>query len=399
MTATTIAYASRGLAMLLIDSLAGFAGSRALSAERAKVLVVRLDGIGDFTLWLDAVQSLPKLFPPATYSLTLVANSAWAPLATRLALFDEVIPLDREAFVTDFKYRYSFLRTLRQRGFIIALQPTYSRELFLGDSVVRLSGAKVRIGLDGDRINTGSLGKRLGDRWYTRLIQTGGPTEMELVRNASVVRQLGDQTFRADIPKFPPLSLETEPVTSPYFVVHPGAGIAAKRWPAERFAAIVNLMHNLIPSLHGIICGGADDWAIGEEIRRASKAPLVNSCGATSISQMAGIIAGASLMIGNDTGAVHVAVATGTPAVCILGSGEYGRFFPYRTETGNTASLLRCVGDVSDCAGCGWYCRYADHTSEPSPCICRIGVEEVWTNVLSLLMKVTDSSQVHNEFT
>jgi len=58
--------------------------------------------------------------------------------------------------------------------------------------------------------------------------------------------------------------------------------------------------------------------------------------GKTTIAQLVELIRNASLLIGNDSAAIHMAAATQTPSVCILGGGHYGRFLPYQPESRET---------------------------------------------------------------
>jgi len=368
------------------DSLVRLFSRAPTPSGRQKVLIVRLDGIGDFILWLDAVRALSCIFPPEDYSITLLANSTWAPLAMQLNVFEEVIPLDRQSFVRDMSYRFNLGHRLRRMGFSVVFQPTYSREFFLGDAVVRICGAQSRIGLDGDRINTGLWGKRIADRWYSRLIATDGPREMELLRNARVVRELGCKEFLAALPRLTATRKAKELSRVPYYVLHPGAGIPTKRWPPERFAALATLVHS-VGGLQGVICGSADDREIGQLISSATSVPLINACGTTTIIELVDIIANATFLVGNDTGALHIAAATGTPAVCILGAGEQGRFFPYKCETAKASNLMMIISHSFSCSGCGWYCEFDMRPGMPAPCVDAISTDEVWQALRDLVDK------------
>jgi ADP-heptose:LPS heptosyltransferase len=394
MVLNSVRTASQCVMLYWCDSLVRLISLASTPSGRQKVLIVRLDGIGDFILWLDAVRALSCIFPPEDYSVTLLANSAWAPLAMQLKVFEEVIPLDRQSFVRDISYRFSMGRRLRRMGFSLVFQPTYSREFFFGDAIVRICGAQSRIGLDGDRINTSLWGKRIADRWYSRLIATGGPGEMELLRNARVVRELGCKEFLAALPQLSVTHKAKELKRAPYYVLHPGAGIPTKRWPPERFAALATLVHDAV-GLRGIICGGADDREIGQFICDATSAPLINACGTTTITELVDIIANATFLVGNDTGALHIAAATGTPAVCILGAGELGRFFPYKCEAVEASSLMTIISHGFSCSGCGWFCEFDLHPGMPAPCVVALSTEEVWKalkNLVGMNIYVDDPS-------
>src|SRR5689334_14397281 len=86
---------------------------RRTPGERTPVLVVRLDAIGDFVLWLDAARGLRCLYPANRYRLVLVGNALWTELAAVQPLFDEVIPIDTTRLNADGGYRRSTWRLIR----------------------------------------------------------------------------------------------------------------------------------------------------------------------------------------------------------------------------------------------------------------------------------------------
>ena len=106
--------------------------------------------------------------------------------------------------------------------------------------------------------------------------------------------------------------------------------------------------------------------------------------GQTTLWELAGLLRQSRLTISNDTGAVHIASAVGTPTVCILGGGHFGRFVPYPELAGQT-NYLKVVFHKMPCYGCNWECVYHIKEGEPAPCISNISVDAVWNEVKSLL--------------
>src|SRR6185369_12192502 len=107
------------------------------STAKAGVVVIKLDAIGDFILWLDSAKELKRIYPAR--KITLIANTVWADLAESLPYWDEVwsvnVPPLRETRYSS--YRARLLRTIRGRNFDVAVQPTYSREFLVGDALIR----------------------------------------------------------------------------------------------------------------------------------------------------------------------------------------------------------------------------------------------------------------------
>src|SRR5579864_284358 len=118
---------------------AAFRAGRGAAINHERILVVRLDGIGDFILWLDAARQLRRKYPAGSYRITLVANRLWAALAREQPYFDEVWEIDLKRFVLNPGYRYRILRRLAAAGFGMAINPTFSRDFLWGDAMMRVS--------------------------------------------------------------------------------------------------------------------------------------------------------------------------------------------------------------------------------------------------------------------
>lgn len=229
-------------------------------ADRQRILVARLDGIGDFIVWLDAARALRELYPKEQYTITLLANQDFASLAQALPHFDEVWELDRRRFFRDPLYRWGILRKVRKGQFGLVLQPTHSRTFWLEEAIIRVTGAPERVGSAGDASNMTGAQKRMSDRRYTRQIAVSPPPVMELDRNAEFVRGLGLANFRASLPQLPPLAQETRVLPENYFVLFPGGGWAGRLWPAEKFAIIGQRTAD-VTGWTGVICGGPGEVA------------------------------------------------------------------------------------------------------------------------------------------
>ncbi len=372
--------------LLCIDSLAGLSSLPNRIPGKKRVLIVRLDRIGDFVLWLDAARHLRTLYPTDTHEITLLGNDPWTSLAQDLGIFDAVWPLKRTRFTRNPVYRVKMLSRVRAARFDIVIQPTYSRELNFGDAVVRQSVAEAKVGFEGDFSNITPWQKRIGDRWYTRLIPATAIPVMELVRNAEFLRGLGLAEVKAAPPRLPFVQLPLEGVKEPYVVLFPGASQPIRQWPLERYISLAQRIHDKY-AWSVVLCGGQEDALLGKAVEMACSFPVRNKIGETTLSQLASLIAGASLLIGNETSAIHIAAAVSTPSVCIAGGGHYGRFVPYRVEEGSTDRLPVVVVSKRDCFGCNWTCIYRVDEQESAPCIRDISADDVWKEMMSVVEK------------
>lgn len=108
-------------------------------------------------------------------------------------------------------------------------------------------------------------------------------------------------------------------VPRPLVVLCPGANRTAKRWPAERFAAVADEL----ATRHGlavVATGSPAERPVIARVMAAARTPVVDLIGqGVTLGALKGIIAEARLMITNDTGPRHIAAALGTPTVSLFG--------------------------------------------------------------------------------
>jgi len=337
------------------------------SKRKDELLIVRLDLIGDFVIWLDSARAYRGLYP--NHKIVLFANSVWAELATQFDYWDEVIFVDVSRLRSNDTYRLKQLFNIHRRGFNVAIQPTYSRE-YVADLVIRSTGANKRIGARGNLSNITLEKKALSDKWYTQLLNLNDHPEIELNLNADFVRALGAKDFISALPVIDQQFklADNLQINEPYFVMMPGASWAPKMWPAANFAALAKRIHHT----HGlklVLCGTAAESQICQEVESLSGLQAINLAGRTKICDMVEIIRNAELLIANDSAGVHIAVATKTHSICILGGGHYGRFLPYPKLSGSSQYHPKIVSQPMDCFGCNWSCKYLSDNTSVVPCI------------------------------
>lgn len=378
---------SKFLLLLSVDALVQIFSLKSRISD--SVLLVRLDAIGDFVLWLGAAQALVDRYKRQGKSVTLVANRSWAQWASEMGIFDRVVSVDCPRFQRDLFYRYRVGRIIQSLGCAVAIQPTYSRNWILGDSIVRVSGSPERIGSTGDSAHIKPWQLRHANSWYTRLIPANSAPLTEIERNAEFVRNLGETGFRTALPRLEPAALAADnpfvvhTAGEPYYVLFPGAGWKGREWPAANFREIAERLYRKTGWL-GVVCGGESDVQLGESICSDRKMPALNWAGRTSLSELAAILAGARLVVTNETSAAHIAALFGVPTLCLLGGGHYGRFMPYRVEH-QAGPLPQVITHPMPCFGCNWSCIYERAEDAPAPCIENIDTQTVWQQTCQLL--------------
>lgn len=366
-------------------------------ARQDRVLIIRLDAIGDFVLWLGAAQVLARAFKAKGSTVILVADPTWAEWANELHIFDQVISVNRRTYDRNILYHIAHAMRIRRLGCGTAIEPTYSRIYYPGDSIIRTCGAQERIGFGCDQSNSGLPDRRMSDRWYTRLVPASPAPLTELERNTEFVNGLLGTDLDVLIPDLRSLG-PVRPVeefwpevdaSTPYYVLFPGAAWGGKRWPVSSFRGIAERLHGQT-GWRGVVCGGPADLNLGAELCNGGDISLVNFVGRTSLSELVSIISHARLVLTNDTSAVHIAAAAGVFSICVLGGGHFGRFLPYQIQNQESAAAPQVVIHKMDCFNCDWNCIYDVPKDSPAPCIARVTVDDVWRAVEVALEKETD---------
>lgn len=112
---------------------------------------------------------------------------------------------------------------------------------------------------------------------------------------------------------------DTSPVvgTEPYVVVHPGASVPARAWPADHHRRLVGLLH--AHGLRVVVTGGPAERDLTREVAAGAPAGrAVDLGGGTDLRTLSGVLAGARAVVTGNTGPAHLAAAVGTPVVSLF---------------------------------------------------------------------------------
>jgi heptosyltransferase-2 len=131
----------------------------------------------------------------------------------------------------------------------------------------------------------------------------------------------------------------------PLVAVCPGStNSRAKRWPAERFAAVADMLMERTGAAV-VLVGAAEELEISSEVARHMRARPFVLTGRTDLAQTAAVLKASDLLVTNDTGPAHVAAAVGCPVVVIFGPTN-----PVTTRPFSDAAEV--VRRPPDCAPC-----------------------------------------------
>ena len=300
------------------------------------MLIIRLDAIGDYVIFRNFFQILKESSKYKTSKVTLCGNIAWKDLAENLDkdIIDGFIWINRKKFYGNLLYKFKVLREIRNYGFETAIETTYSREVLFGDEIIKATGAKERIG------NTGSLDKHakwkrnlFSDKWYTRLIPSSENNLFEFYRNKEFFQNLLETKIDIKKPSIDVTNISFNNIPDKdYIVLFPGGSTKERRWDINNFLETARYILRKT-SFNIVIDGSKKEINLAQNIWDNLKSERVQiTSGLTSLTGMAKLLAGAKLLISNETSAVHFAAAVDTKFICISNGAYYKRFHPYPKE-------------------------------------------------------------------
>jgi ADP-heptose:LPS heptosyltransferase len=259
-----------------------------------RVLVIRLGALGDFVLSGPAFAGIRAHH--AGDEITLLTTTPYAGLARRLPWFDHVAVDHRPSF-WNLPALARLRRFLRSFDRVYDLQ-TSSRSSWYG----RLAGGGGWSGIGRGMRFPDADPER--DRLHTR------------ERLEGQLHQAGIATL--PVPDWSALAKDGPALPARTALLVPGAAPhrPAKRWPVERFGELASLLvaRGMVP----VVLGTATDAPLAAIIREHCPAAL-DLTGRTTMADLFAIAARAVLAVGNDTGPMHIATATGCPSLVLFG--------------------------------------------------------------------------------
>jgi heptosyltransferase-2 len=299
----------------------GYSGSQHNEGV-ARILVLELWNIGDVILAMPFLSQLRHLFPQA--EIVLVAKPFAAELLAGTGLVDEFItadltwtPADGNSLPAKAMSVWRLSRKLSAHKFDLA----FSSRLHLREHVLlALSGARRRIGfalVSGDAALTdtvaGDDARHKVEDWLQLLGPFGGASSVEVpklcIAESERLWASGYVTSRG--------------VQKDHLLVgiHPGASLAEKRWPLERFREVAAAVADQ-PGVR--VLAVADPTGYGSELFA-----MPGVVGAqVGLRELMALIARCDLLVCNDSGPMHIAGAIGVPTVAMFGSGIDRWFAP-----------------------------------------------------------------------
>jgi ADP-heptose:LPS heptosyltransferase len=343
-----------------------------------RLLLIKTDAIGDYVLFRNFIEITKRSEKYKGYRIDLLGNTIWSDV---VETYDKGF-LNASYFITPRSLYEAPFKTFKLalrlffNNYEVVLQSTYTR-IFITDGLAALTAAKHIIGYQGNFEGIEPRHKEKTDAFYTQMLALPPAVYFEFHRNRFFFVTVLQENIAINAQV-----IKTTGGVKNGIAILPGAGAFKRSWEKEKFLQLIKLIQQ--HSSHPIcLIGGPAEVANGDYLMaNLAEGGVQNFINKTSLPQLIEKIAGSALLIANETGAIHIAVAALTPSVCILGGGHFERFAPYPHDV--TCSPV-CVYEKLPCYYCNWGCIFNTAPAEPFPCISTISLEKVWEKVLPLL--------------
>jgi ADP-heptose:LPS heptosyltransferase len=276
-----------------------------------KIAVLRRSAIGDFVFALPALHALKSAYPQA--QITYIGRRWHAAFLAdrpgpvgRVAVLPCCPGISAPAQEAPGPELPPFIDAMRAAGFDLALQ-MYGGGSYANPLVRRL-GARFCIGMkaaDAEPLDRWVAYAPLQNR-RLQLLEVAAlagagqvPLRQELAVTAHDRRQAAAALAATD---------------QPLVLIHPGASDPRRRWAAARFASVADALAQAGARI--AVSGTAAEMPLVQAVLDAMRRPAV-ALGALPLGALCGVLERAALLVSNDTGPLHLALAVGTPAVGI----------------------------------------------------------------------------------
>ena len=363
-------------------------------AQIARVLVVRLDEIGDVVLTVPFLRELRKNLPHA--NIVLLVSSATYNLVEHCPYVDEVLnngPVAAggiDVVKVPIKSLVIAARHLWKRRFDLAISPRWDEDIHQATFTQYFSGAPLRVGYS-EKVNPRkSLHNKGRDRLLTHPLMESA-LKHEVAHNLDIVRFLDGKIDETTLELWG--TEEDYGVAErilgeggfnpsyPLTVLCPGAAAAKRMWPASRFAELGRCLAKRYGG-HVLLIGGPRDTALGQELRAGLGHCAIDATGKTTLRQTYALLRKSDLYVGGDTGPMHIAAAARRPVVEISchprsGSRESVNSPERLGPWGTPHAVIQPARPIQPCS--------AECSAKSSHCITQITVAEVMQAAEKLL--------------
>jgi len=300
--------------------------------KRNTILIIKSDAIGDYILFRNFLRCLKEDRKYGQYSITLIGNLRFKDIAEKLdsGYVDRFIWINVDKFLTNFFYRHRTFQKVITNSYEVVINPSFSRDFYLSDSIVRTVYSQTKIGFDCSLINISKYEKKISDKYYTQLICSKKEFMFEFLRYLEFFERFLKKNIEITKPIIEISKSELTIQTSKnYAVIAIGANASFRKWSIEKFAKVAMFLKSQY-GLEIILCGAKEDLRDSVMFKEKFKSNFINLVNKISFVELIELIKNSKFVISNETSIPHVNVALNIRNFLVISNGNhYGRFSPY----------------------------------------------------------------------
>jgi ADP-heptose:LPS heptosyltransferase len=341
------------------------------------VLLISAGGLGDTVLLATVLPRFLELARPGEQVTVLLRADA----AKMGFVFPAGITVAKVDFsrLRDIGYRRQALGDLYRHHYRLVIHTDYLRHPDLDEALVAAAQAPETAAMEPRPSKKHAARLTANRKLYARLFESGPPRTDKVARWAAFAGFLTGKTEPPPLVSLPNLS-ERVPLPAPTALFQPFSAVKAKQSPPELWAMIAN---SLPDGWKVLLAGHPSDLDKNPAFKGLLDLPNVSFEGAP-FQQLAAIIKGCRLVVSVDTACMHLAVAVGTPTLCLASAAYVGEIVPYAPEV--TPANMHVLFTPMDCQGCMGDCPFPAERGM-YPCVARLDPDRILTDVADIIAR------------
>lgn len=356
-----------------------------------RILVINTFGIGDVLFSTPMLKVLKANMPHA--SIDFICNKRCQDILVNNKNINEVIVFEKDEFREAFrkskvefiKKICQFIQKIKQKRYELAMDLSLGYRASL---LFKLLGIKRRIGFNyrnrgkflTDKIDMEGFDKKKVPLYHMDLLKA---LDIDIPKGVfpEVFASEEDDRWARDL--MLKLRLEDKFIIG----IAPGGGRSwgsdsrYRRWPVSNFAHVADKLMDKF-GIPVLLFGDKDERKLCVAMQRIMHNKSVDMAGKTNVSQFMSLVKRCGLILCNEGGPLHIAVALGIPTASIFGPVDEIIYGPCTAD----ASKHAIITDRRKCSPC--YSKFKHKKCDTLICLESISEDKVFNTVSGLLNKV-----------
>ncbi len=349
-----------------------------------KILLIKLDHIGDLILTVPALKAVRKRYPNA--QIDVMVNPKSQAVIRELSEIDHIYLYDSRDFDRDdhidqqgLGCNINTIHKIRCEKYDICIG---LREDLSNIPIQLMCGAKKNVSFSTNTQFAGYLDESVEN----------DETKHAAKIHFDLLKKLDVEMPKMLVPEIP-ISEEDRLWAERFLTEHEQGAVSARIglsigggwflnwWPIENFVCLAGKMKHAYPDAEIILVGGNAEKKLEEIFQKMADFDYISAVGKADIGQMFALYEKMDLVVSNDGGPMHMATAAKTPVIALFGPSPYQRFGPLGAD--NTI-----ITKKYPCSPCPQFVKGQAPHCQDNQCMKAITVDEVYQAVVAKMERI-----------